>query len=356
MNKFIRDKTIAVLGSGLLGYYLAISIFQDIIWHRILLKVLPPINSRHLPQGYVGLFGALIALVLGYLLFTSIIEKKSFTSHKKGYLVAIGLLVILPLLTISAFRLHGVSWVKRAEATAPTEISLRADGVGSHIMFELNSSQASGISKSLSVEPEDLSAWGKMIENMELKEVVAENQPQQEPRVATMFISYRVSGKWYSKIVTYQGGLFEEWIANNRRAYYENSELEKAIRELFKEAGSIEYYNQAKIINSEIVRGKKPEATLTAEQFAQLTSTINEGNRLIPDSDIIAKFQDLFENGVKKEDTGIYALHLLKNNNSNRSTDNFMIYDKNTTTLMFEGVYYKIDLNTILDQVVKLST
>ena len=125
---------------------------------------------------------------------------------------------------------------------------------------------------------------------------------------------------------------------------------------MFKEAGSIEYYNQAKIINSEIVRGKKPEVTLTVEQFAQLTSTINEGNRLIPDSDIIAKFQDLFENGVKKEDTGIYALHLLKNNNSNRSTDNFMIYDKNTTTLMFEGVYYKIDLNTILDQVVKLST
>ena len=88
MKKVFQDKIIALLGAGLLGYYLGLSLFRGII-RDCLLKILPPISNRHLPDMYFGIIGAVVAILLTYLLFNLVVEKKSFKIHQKSYLAVI---------------------------------------------------------------------------------------------------------------------------------------------------------------------------------------------------------------------------------------------------------------------------
>lgn len=126
--KIAKDKLANIMGAGLLGYYLAISIFRDIIRYGLDIA-LPPINNRHLPQYYVGFEGAAIALIIAYLVYTAMVEKKSMKQFKRKYIKALGLLIVLPILIAGAFRLDAVSYVRRAESTTPTKIHIETNEI-----------------------------------------------------------------------------------------------------------------------------------------------------------------------------------------------------------------------------------
>lgn len=349
MNSLSRDKLLAVLGSGLLGYYASNSLLNGLIWDGILLKVLPPINDRHLPRVYIGFLGAVLALVLGYLCFSFFLEKKSVVKFKKEYLACLSLVVVLPMLVCLAFRLHSLSWVNKAESSTPTEITIQLNKKGSQLMFQTSSSGASGVGKSLNVELDLLPDLGQKISTMDIKEVVPSNQALVEP-VATLFINYRVDGKWYSKILNYSGSFFSERVTGNRLALYESEELSKTLEELFAQASRIEYYDSAKIMNWKIIKENKSEMFLTPEQFTELTSLIREENKVTPEAQVQNRYQSLLAKWVKADDSDIYGFHLLKGNPNKQTTNNFMLYDNATKLIMFENDYYQADLSGLVTE------
>lgn len=348
MNKLAKDKIIMLLGSGLLGYYLSISVFRNIIWNRLLLKALPPINPRHLPDGYVGILGALILALLGYAFFALFIEKKRIAEHKRQYLSVLVLLMLMPVIIAGMFRWQAVAYVQRAENTRPTEITIRLNTPGSQIMFKTSPTSARGVGKEIAVDKYNLEAMGQMISDMKLQEVVPAEEQLLNP-IATLFVNYRVDGRWYSKILVYGAGFFEESVAHNRFARYVNSDLERTLLESIREAGSLSHYSQAKIMNSRSVTAKQPEVQLTKEQLAKLAEYIKGSSPVEPEPAVKAKFENILQDGVSQNDADIYAVHLLRKVLPNKYTVNFIVYDKPTKTLLFEGQYYRRDIDEIID-------
>ncbi|EHQ91667.1 hypothetical protein [Desulfosporosinus youngiae] len=202
MAKVLRDKIITLLGAGFLGYYLSISLLHDLIRNN-LLKLLPPINARHLPDSYVNIMGAAIFAISAYLLFNVVLEKRSFKLYKKSYLTAISLLIIVPLVIAGVFRVHAVSLVHKAEATTPKEITIRTDREGDSLMFAVGTSSATGVAKSIFFTEPLLDDFGKGIRKMELKEAVSSEEQRMDSSYLTMWIRYEIDGKWYSKILSY---------------------------------------------------------------------------------------------------------------------------------------------------------
>jgi|GEM_PF-2699331 len=350
MNSLSRDKLLAVLGSGLLGYYMSNSFLNRLIWDGILLKVLPPINERHLPRAYPGLLGAVIALALGYLCFSFFVEKKPLGKCRKEYFCCLTLAVALSLLVCLVFRVHSLSWVNKAESSTPTEITLQLNKQGSKLMFQTSPSEATGVDKSLNVEPNLLADLGQKISSMDLKEVVPNDRFRMEPTV-TLFIDYRVDGHWYSKILNYADGLFSENVTGNRIAFYESEELAQTLEKLLVQAGKIEYYDSAKIMNWEVVKKNRPEVSLTPEQFVQLTSLIREENKVTPSTDLQTGYQELLDKCVKADDRAIYCFQLLKENPNGKASNNFILYDDANKLMLFENDYYRADLSNLIAEV-----
>lgn len=86
------------------------------------------------------------------------------------------------------------------------------------------------------VDERNLKAAGEMIRKMRLLDVVdeksANKNPSSDMKEYAIFIHYTIDGKWYSKILTYKDGIFEErvGIEGNRMARYESRELEDFIK------------------------------------------------------------------------------------------------------------------------------
>jgi len=344
MTKVVRDKIIAVLGGGLLGYYLGLSLFRSIIGKN-LMQILPPINNRHLPNEYPGIMGAVIALLLTYLLFSRFVERKSFTGYKKGYLAVLVLLILVPSMVAGIFRFHALSLVTKAESTTPTEIVIRSDRIGNSIMFRTGSSSAEGVAKSIAVPKQYLEDFGKMIRELKLKEIVSGKDQKFDRPYLTMWLDYRVNGKWYSKILSYDQGLFEEWVAGERLAYYENNQLEELLEKLLVESRNIDIYNQAKIVTSSTVNTGE-ENFLTQEDFQMLVSSLKPESLIHEDTKGVLRIKAAFEDWVSEEETNIYAIELLQKESTRGQ--NFMVYDRLTKTLMFEDKYYQADLTQII--------
>lgn len=351
MTKVLRDKIITLLGAGFLGYYLSISLFRGIIGNN-LLKILPPINDRHLPDDiYVNIMGALIFAILAYVLFNLIVEKRSLKLYKKGYLIAISLLIIAPLMIAGIFRVHAVSFVNKAEDTIPTRITIRSHSEGNSIMFSTSSSSSSGVSKSISVTEPFLGDFGREIREMELKEVVSSKEQKIDSDYLTMWISYEIDGKWYSKILSYGQGMFEEHVAGGRIAYYANPELESLLKEEFEESADINNYDHARVVNSVTINreneAEEKKSIIASEEFQILVNSLRVENLIHQDTEGVKRIKAALDKDVPQEETNIYGIELLQKGSIKNRGSNFMVYDKINKTLMFEGKYYQVNLNDI---------
>ncbi|AET68243.1 hypothetical protein Desor_2699 [Desulfosporosinus orientis DSM 765] len=351
MTKVLRDKIITLLGAGFLGYYLSISLFHSLIRNN-LVKILPPINDRHLPDIYVDIMGAAILAIFAYLLFNVVLEKRSFKLYKKSYLIAISLLIIAPLVIAGIFRVHAVSWVQKAEGTAPKEITIRTDREGDSLMFADGTSSASGVAKSIFFTEPLLDDFGKGIREMELKQVVSSEEQRMDSSYLTMWIRYEIDGKWYSKILSYGQGLFEEHVAGGRIAYYANPELENLLKKAFGESADINNYDRARVINSVTINrengAEERKRFLTPEDFQILVDSLRPENLIHQDTEGVKRIKEALKEWVPQEETNIYGIELWQKGSDENMGQNFMVYDKRTRTLMFECAYYQVDLDDIV--------
>ncbi|NMA01535.1 MAG: hypothetical protein GX923_03085 [Clostridia bacterium] len=349
MTKTVRDKLIAVLGAGLLGYYLSLSLFRGLIWDG-LIKFLPAINSRHLPDKiYIGLLGAVVGGIVTYILFNLYIERRSFKTHKQSYLIALVLLIIAPLLIVGIFRVHALSIVTKQEGTTPTQVTIRVDDVGNSIMFATSSSSAGGIDKSIFVPEPYLDEFGQRIRDLKFVEVL-EREKQMDTPYSTIWINYRAEGKWYSKIMRYNQGLFSEAVAGQRMAYYTNPQLEELIERLMLDAADINNYNQARIYNTLTFNEKLEPKKIIGEDFQRLVGSLRPENLIKQDTEGVKRIKSYQERKqwVPKEERDIYGIDLWQKGSEGNMGRNFMVYDKLTKTLMFEGKYYQVDLGNLV--------
>lgn len=346
MTKTLRDKIIAVLGAGLLGYYLSLSLFRGIIWST-LLNVLPAINDRHLPDIYLGIMGAVIAGLLAYILFNLYIEKMSFQNHKKSYLTAIALLLIAPLMIAGIFRVHAISLVTKQEGTTPTQVTIRLDSEGNSIMFATSDSSAGGIDKSIFVTKEDLDDFGQGIRDLEFMEVLEREKSMDTPYL-TMWINYKADGKWYSKIMRYNQGMFSESVAGQRMAYYTNPQLEQLIEKLILDTADINNYDQGRVFNSVTFNEELEPTEITGEDFQRLVGALKTENLIQQDTEGVKRIKKYSEVWVPKEVTDIYGIELWQKSSERNMGRNFMVYDNLTKTLMYEGKYYQVDLSELI--------
>lgn len=351
--KIAKDKLAIILGAGLLGYYLAISIFRNVIM-RGLYMALPPINNRHLPQYYVGFEGGAIALIIAYLAYTAMVEKKSVKQYKGHYIAALGSLIVLPLLIAGAFRLDAVSYVRRAESTTPTDIRIATHE--NHILFltGTDGSSGTGYSKTVVIDETNLKAAGEMIRKMRFLGVKDETGGHEDAAGDVteypVFIDYTIDGKWYSKILTYKEGVFEESVGlyGTRTARYESQELEALIEKEKTAAGNINYYNRATIADPKTIENPEERISLEGADFDKLRGVINDKNEITPQSTGTERIDEALKNGIKQDEKDIYAIELLRTGSetgdTNRATgsDNFMVYDDAFKVLYFEGKYYHV--------------
>jgi hypothetical protein len=340
--KIAKDKLAIIMGAGLLGYYLAISIFRDIIRYGLDIA-LPPINNRHLPQYYVGFEGAAIALIIAYLVYTAMVEKKSMKQFKRKYITALGLLIVLPILIAGAFRLDAVSYVIRAESTTPTKIHIQTH---ENILFMAeDGNSGTGFPKTVMVDERNLKAAGEMIRKMRLLDVVDEKSANKnsssDMKEYAIFIQYTINGKWYSKILTYKDGIFEErvGIEGNRMARYESRELEDFIKKEISNASDINYYNKAMVADYKTIEKPEEQIVLEGANFEKLRNAINANNEIKPGSPGTERIAEALKNGIRKEEKDIYAIRLML---ITSDTSNFMVYDDIPKVLYFEGKYYRV--------------
>ncbi|NLW24368.1 MAG: hypothetical protein GXY91_03850 [Clostridia bacterium] len=353
MSKIVRDKIIAVMGAGLLGYYLGLSLFRGLIWSN-LIKILPPINHRNLPDIYLGIIGAVVTGVLVYLLFTLLQEKRSFKKKKKKILIATALLIIAPFLVAGIFRIHAVSLVNKAESSTPKAVRISLDTEGNSIRFATSSTTASVLDKSFYlINSNKLDVFGKAIQAMELQEVVSSKEQKQNTHEVVMWIEYDANGKWYSKIVSYGQGLFEESVAGGKLAYYTNPQLEEFLNKLFTEAADINNYDRARVVNSVIMNKEdgSEEKILAFEEFQILVNAINPDCLLQEDTEGVKRIKNVLKEPVPQEDRNIYAFEIFQKDSNENKGRNFMVYDNLTQTLMFENKYYHVDLSDIIKDI-----
>lgn len=340
--KASKDKFIAVLFGGFLGHCLSKFVFDGILW-GFFTSVLPPINDRHLSIDiYLGLLGALLGAISAYILFSLFVDKMSFSSHKRQYVISIIMLVVVPLILLWVFRYNAVSYVYSAENTTPTKVEIEYWLVPeASIMFNQNSNSATGFRKQIVVEEDLLEEMGNQIRKMKIDEVV-DDGTKLSRLVKTVYIDYRVNDKWYSKILNYENGLFEESVANHRLVYYKNSELERLIQKSIKRAADIDIYSEATIYNHESMGdGKK----LSKDEFSKLVSILN--NSTVEEPKRIENIKTAFKKGVSKGETHIYAIELAQDE-TKRDSRNFMVYDDINKVLFYEGKYYDADLDWLL--------
>lgn len=346
MVKPAKDKIISILASGLLGYYLAKSLLRGMIWNGLLLRVLPPLNYRHLPTAYVGVLGAVVGILLAYLLYTALVEKKPWAAFKGQYLLAFGLLLIAPLMVIGAFRWHAISLVQRVESTVPTGMRIEFHEPADQIMFATSSRSAVGIVKTIALDESRLAEAGEAIRDLELKEVVPPKGQLLEPQL-TLWIDYEVGGKWYSKILAYGEGIFQEGVSGNRFAWYTGSQLAQLLATEREKASRIDYYQEARIMNSQTVNGERMEVPLTPEQWARIKEAMQRAGSYEPSSQVKMRFQSLLAGPVAKNEQNVYAICLIRKTHGGGESRNFMVYDGLTRTLMFEGNFYSVDLENL---------
>lgn len=340
--KASKDKLIAIFFGGFLGHCLSKFVFDGILW-EFFTSVLPPINERHLSIDiYLGLLGALIGAISAYILFSLFVDKMSFSSHKRQYVISIIMLVVVPLILLWVFRYNAVSYVYSAENTAPTKINIVSfDVPEASIMFNQNSNSATGFRKQIVVEEDLLEEMGNQIRKMKIDEVV-DDGTKLSRLVKTVYIDYRVNDKWYSKILNYENGLFEESVANHRLVYYKNSELERLIQKSIKRAADIDIYNEATIYNHESMGdGKK----LSKDEFSKLVSILN--NSTVEEPKRIENIKTAFKKGVSKGETHICVIELAQDETRDNNR-NFMVYDDINKVLFYEGKYYDADLDWLL--------
>lgn len=351
MTKVLRDKAFTIIGAGLLGYYSSISLFRGLIRDN-LLKVLPPINDRHLPDIYGNIIGMVVFAILAYLLFNLIAEKRSFKLHKKSYVTAIILLILAPLMIAGVFRVHAVNLVAKMEGTTPVKVVIKPNSKGNSIMFATGSSSASGAGKSIYITEPYLEDFGRAIREMELKEVVDSEEQKQDSNYSTMWIDYEADSEWYSKILSYGQGMFEERVAGGRIAYYSNPELEDLLKKVFDESADINNYDRARVINSVTInkenKGEGRGKLLTPNDFRILVNSLKTDNLINQDTEGVNRIKKALEGWVPKEETNIYGIELFKKGSAQNVGQNFMVYDKLNSTLLFEDKYYQVDLGDIV--------
>ncbi|MDA8234664.1 MAG: hypothetical protein M0Z31_07710 [Clostridia bacterium] len=359
MSKPVKDKILAVLGAALLGYYIGMSQFRTLIWDNLLL-LLPPMNTRHLPLVYPGIITATVAALLGYFLYILLVEKKGCREHKKQFFGVLALLLITPVAIAGIFRLHSTYLVNRAESTIPTEIRISFQNPGESILFSRSDNSAVGLNKSISLDLKQRTAMGPLIKKMKLK-IYEDIKEQVHQREATLWIDYDVDGDWYSRILAYGQGLFEEQPGGSRLAYYENKELETFMHQQIARAADLSSYHEAKLYHSGLVPGANDAPKLSKSDFRTLVETIRNSKPIKPATELETKFRNIFKNQVKPGDKDIYAIQLLrlvepgkKNPNkrfeSPKYTENFMVYSKDSDTLYFEGKYYSLNLDRLVNK------
>lgn len=339
------DKIIAIAVCGLLGYYLGLAVFK---WQTLLLfyQVLPPINNRHLPLYYTGLFGMAIAAPLGYMLYAKFIEKRTVKDYKKQYAIGMASLCLLPLLVLGAFRINAVSIVKQAEGTTPNEINLQLSAP--KVTFKISATSGTWFGKSikLSQNHEKLTAIGTAVQELQLKEVVDSNSSD----YATMWITYQPKGKWYSKILTYQEGKFLEAVKNQKFALYAGASLSKILESLVANCADLKNYKQGHLINSKWIEAYQNDEKnpLSRPDYQFVLSFVKDNNKISPDSSTVTLFTSFLTTGVAPEDTNIYAIQLTNEPSDGLELQNFMLYDDLRKVLWFEGKYYTADLAPII--------
>lgn len=344
MNKCSKDKIFATAFGGLLGYYLSISFFS---YPKLFTLILPPINDRHLPFSiYSGLTGALIGAVVILIIFALTVERKSFGSYKNQYIIAVLTLILIPLIMMGIFRIHAVNYITNAEKTIPTNINIHLHAPRTKIMFNESQGSASGFSKEIAIEADLLEEAGHCIREMELKEVVEDKDISEDYQ--TLFISYQVKDKWYSKILTHNNGVFKESVANNRIAVYESKGLQELIEKSISRAGNLASYDKGIVFDykSMIVDNKGKE--LSKQDFKRLREFVISGKKIDETNERTSNIKIALENGISQDMNNLYAISLIRGNKRNSGTENFMVYDKESKILFYEGKFYDMDLSGMI--------
>ncbi|MCC5909056.1 MAG: hypothetical protein JJT76_01295 [Clostridiaceae bacterium] len=355
------DKIIALCGSGLLGYYLGLSIFSGIIW-RLLRWTLPPMNNRHLPRFYTGIMGAIIVASIGYLIYTRFIERCSIEKCKKQYAIGIVALLLLPIMTMASFRIQAVNYVRNAEATRPTRLNFRFEvpKVGFIISKDHSGSSATLYGKSISIENEEtlLEEFGEALQRLELVEVVDPSQYSFEEHKGTMWINYRPEGKWYSKIISWQGDYFVESVENQQQVLYKGPELEAILKDLNRQLKDLNNYVSVEVLHTSLIdENSDPQVErIVVEDFQLLLDSIQKNNKITPDNNVVSSFETILNGneGITKNDVNYYGFFLTSHPFDTSSFDttivleNVILYDDALKIAWFEGEYYGVDLSPII--------
>ena len=341
------DKIIAVCGFGLLGHYIGLSPLRLFIL-RLLESVLPPMNNRHLPMFYTGLFGIAVAVPLGYLVFTLLLQKHPLAKYKKHYILGAISLFALPLLVTASFRIHAVNIVTRAENTTPTDITIISNQ-GINYWFTRGSGILYRSSVQLLKGNAALEDIGSAVRQLKIQSTIIDNNPSINH---VMFIHYRDSGKWYSRILDYDGKQFDEDLGYQKFAIYEGQALGSIMQKLAVQLKDIKQYTQGSLIHSswlsETDGGKK---SLSQKAYQALVSVISDENNQFPNTDAAEYFSKLLQEGVPKENQDIYCFYITNGPASTMKLENFMLYSERLGILWFEGEYYKADLSSVITEV-----
>lgn len=361
----IRDKIIVLLGTGLLGYYLALKItnsISSIIWNRLLLAlpplVNPPIAVIKPPQFYIGFIGFVLGVIIAYILFTLFVEKRKVKSHIKQYLVAITLLFVAPLLIAGVFRIHTV--IDKSGIATPAGITMIWDDniPGNSITFQEGSSSAPEVKvlKHISAKPKGsyfepkgsyFDEICKLIRDQDIEEAttIDDHIVDTLPNLVMLYLGDKRN---YGREIYYDDGVFKERALNKRWVQYQSNDLEKVLDELTALSRDLQNYSSANIITSstDSVRGARE---IDGADFDRLVNSINNANKISPDSQETSRIKHVLQqNKVAEDENNIIAFYLVQKKDYLFAL-NFMVYDKATQIVMFDGNYYQADLSELLE-------
>lgn len=351
MNRLIRDKIVLLLGAAFLGYYLGLSVLHETIMNCFK-SVLPPIiNDWNLPEAYAGLMGAVIALIIAYIIITGWVERKSFKTGKKSYLIALCSLILMPILISGIFYLQVVSFVHKTESIIPESIKIYEIDAG--VSFETSPCLSIVIGKIIEVEAADREKMRQLISQMKLIDVEAEQSMKNTEYTISLY--YGPDENWYSKRLNYGQGSFKEYVTGNRIAYYENKELEKEVADIISRSSQISYYNEAEFKNFQNYANRNKGFIIRGKDFEKLSNFIRDDNCVEPDPILKARFQEIGSRSgsIKENETNIFVIELYGPKEENRRCESsysrdFMIYDSSSNTIMFEGKFYAADLTEFM--------
>lgn len=351
------DKIVALGGSALIGYYLGLSIFSGNTW-RLLTWTLPPINNRHLPRFYTGIMGACVTIAIGYLIYTRFIEKTSFNEGRKQYALGVTALFLLPVITMTAFRIQSVSFVKNVESSDPTGFYLRFEEPS--ISFEISENTGTIFGKSVvrtkAMGNKPLGNMGQALRELEIIEVSEEQKNFTPDSQGTIWIDYTTNkGKWYSKILTWEGDKFQE--SSHQFILYKGTKFEKVLEDFNDRLSDLTSYTTGMVLNTNWVDDDRNEIQAMSQKDLQfLLDSLNEDNKITPNNNVVADFKEILKErkSITKKDTHLYVFRL-KNLAEETDTiadgislENVILYDDSLKIAYFEENYFNVDLSTIL--------